>query len=197
MNRELTALDRPRWQMALLLTLLAGVGLSACVGPRGPLRREVSYEPPRVPDTQVLFYPAAGQSPELQARDRYECYQWATKQTGFDPSQVSLAPHQRFDVVQAVPPAHDTVVGAITGALLGAAASNPRHAGGGAVVGAIAGAAFGAASDSARQENADRLQQHYDAREGQHQAALDEQASNYRRAMTACIEGRGYTVSPR
>jgi hypothetical protein len=174
---------------------MAVLGLSGCVGPRGPMRYDTSYEPPRVPDTQIIFYPAAGQSSEQQARDRYECYQWAVKQTGFDPSQLSLAPHQRIDVEPAVPAGHDTAAGAITGAIIGAAVSNPRHAGGGAILGAIAGAAMGAANDSARQEHADRLQHRFDAREGQHQAAIEEQAGNYRRAMTACIEGRGYTVS--
>jgi len=159
------------------------------------MRQEVYSEPAHVPDTQILFYPASGQSPEQQARDRYECYQWASNQTGFDPSELSLAPHQRVDVVSAVPAAHDTVAGAITGAILGAASSSPRHAGGGALIGAVAGAAFGAASDSARQQEAERVQRRYDAREGQRQANIDERASNYRRAMTACIEGRGYTVS--
>jgi hypothetical protein len=181
----------------LAAALIAAVGLSACVGPRGPMRRDVTYEPPRVPDTQILFYPANGQSPEQQARDRYECYQWAVKQTGFDPSQVALAPHQRIDVVPAVPAGHDTAAGAVTGAVIGALAAGPRNAGGGAVFGALAGAAFGAASDSERQARADNIQRHYDARDAQSQAAIEEQAGNYRRAMTACIEGRGYTVSQR
>ncbi|HYM34907.1 MAG TPA: glycine zipper 2TM domain-containing protein [Steroidobacteraceae bacterium] len=182
-------------KFSLFVALIAALGLNGCVGPGGPMRYETSYEQPRVPNTQILFYPAAGQSPEQQARDRYECYQWAVKQTGFDPSQLSLAPHQRIDVEPAVPAGHDTATGAITGAIIGAAVSNPRHAGGGAILGAIAGAAMGAANDSARQERADRLQHRFDAREGQHQAAIEEQADSYRRAMTACIEGRGYTVS--
>jgi len=173
------------------------LGLTACVGPRGPLRRDVVSEPAYVPDTQVLFYPAAGQSPEQQSRDRYECYQWASRETGFDPGQVSVGPRQRMEVTPAVPAGHDTVAGAITGAIIGAAASNPRHAGGGAILGALAGAAFGAANDQARQQQADRVQSRYDAREGQHLAAIEEQASNYRRAMSACIEGRGYTVAQR
>lgn len=36
-------------------------------------------------------YPRQGQGPEQAARDRYECYLWATQQTGVEPAQVSNA----------------------------------------------------------------------------------------------------------
>lgn len=36
--------------------------------------------------TDLFAYPKAGQSTAQQATDRYECHQWAVKQTGFDPS---------------------------------------------------------------------------------------------------------------
>ncbi|MFQ5973877.1 MAG: hypothetical protein ACE5Q3_16240, partial [Alphaproteobacteria bacterium] len=32
-------------------------------------------------------YPAEGQTPEQQAQDEYQCYQWARGQTGYDPTQ--------------------------------------------------------------------------------------------------------------
>jgi hypothetical protein len=147
-----------------------------------------------MPSTQVFFYPAAGQSAEQQNRDRYECYGWAVQQTGFDPSQAQLAPHQRIEVVPEPAPGQDTAAGAITGAILGAAVSRPRDAGAGALVGAVAGAMLGAASDSARAQQAERAQRRYDARDAQQMAALDAQAAAYRRAMTACLEGRGYRV---
>jgi hypothetical protein len=35
---------------------------------------------------QLFIYPAAGQSEEQQARDRYECHRWAQGETGFDPT---------------------------------------------------------------------------------------------------------------
>jgi len=34
----------------------------------------------------LYIYPKAGQSPQQQAADRYECHKWASGQTGFDPS---------------------------------------------------------------------------------------------------------------
>jgi hypothetical protein len=38
---------------------------------------------------EVYMYPRAGQSPEQQAKDRYECHRWAADQTGFDPTQAA------------------------------------------------------------------------------------------------------------
>lgn len=42
----------------------------------------------------VFVYPRNGQSPEQQAKDRYECHRWAADQTGFDPTRegVVVAP---------------------------------------------------------------------------------------------------------
>ena len=37
---------------------------------------------------QQFVYPAKGQSPEQQSRDRYECHRYAVEQTGYDPTQA-------------------------------------------------------------------------------------------------------------
>lgn len=37
-------------------------------------------------DTQLIVYPARGQSDDQRSQDRYECHRWAVGQTGFDPS---------------------------------------------------------------------------------------------------------------
>jgi len=175
---------------------LACMSLAACTEPRVHEGRYLQAAPaPSQPlTTRIVFYPAAGQSPDQQNRDRYECYSWAAKQTGFDPSRDEFAARQRIEVVPAQPPGHDTTAGALIGAFLGAATSRPQQAAGGALFGAAAGAIVGAASDSARQGEAARMQQDYDTRAAQRQADLDRQAGNYRRAMTACLEGRGYRV---
>jgi hypothetical protein len=40
------------------------------------------------PSTERIFvYPRQGQSEELQAKDRYECHNWAVSQTHYDPTQ--------------------------------------------------------------------------------------------------------------
>lgn len=173
-----------------LLTLgVAGV-LGACAyTPPRPVQPVAASIPP--PVTEVYFYPNKAQSAAQQDRDRYECYLWAVKQTGFDPSAPQAASHMRVRVVPGPPPGADIATGAAAGAVLGAAVSPPRHAPEGAVMGAIAGAAVGAASEAARQEQVERAQAHLDQREA---ARLERQAANYRRAMAACLEGRGYTV---
>ena len=179
----------------LLLTVLA---LAGCYP--APYR-EVSRPMPgdtggslRAPITQVYFYPKAGQTTEQQSRDHYECYNWAMKQTGFDPSQSSIPPEQRVRVVPMPPPGHDTAVLAITGAVLGALIAGPRHAAGGALIGAAGGAIAGAASDSSRQQTARQLEEAYSNRDRALDAQYEERAFNFRRAMSACLEGRGYTV---
>jgi uncharacterized protein YcfJ len=90
------------------------------------------------------------------------------------------------------PSGSSTVAGAVTGAVIGAVIA--RDPGAGAGGGALRGGAAGAVSDSQREARAKQIQGRYDAREGARVAKLEEQASNYRRALTACLEGRGYTV---
>ncbi len=175
------------------LAMFAALTLAACASsqPRTPTE-PVPAAPP--PPTQVYFYPTKGQSAAQQDRDRYECYLWARQQTGFDPSAPALAPHQRVQVIPTAPPGRDTAAGAVTGAVIGAVVSPPGRSAEGAVVGAVTGAVVGAASDTARQEQAERVQEHYDRRAAQRAARIEQQASSYRRAMAACLEGRGYTV---
>jgi len=149
---------------------------------------------PRASITQIYFYPKAGQTEAQQSRDHYECYNWAVKQTGFDPSQASVPLEQRVRVVPVPPPGYDTAVLAITGAVLGALIGGPRHAGTGALIGAGTGAIVGAASDSSRQQTAMQLEESYSKRDRSLDAQYEGGALNFRRAMSACLEGRGYTV---
>jgi hypothetical protein len=59
------------------------------------------------------------------------------------------------------------------------------------LIGALAGAAIGGVADAERSAQTDHLQaQANDAQA----AALEKKASDYRRAMSACLEGRGYSV---
>ena len=173
-----------------LLALLMGVSLvlaGCATEPMGP--DEAQGAPP--PSVEVYFYPTKGQSLEQQERDRYECYLWAKDKTGFDPSLPGLAPGQRVQVVPTTPPGQKAATGALLGAMLGAATSERGEKGEGAVRGAIAGALIGAASESAEQQRAQEIQRNEQAKID---ARLERQAEEYRRAMTACLEGRGYNV---
>lgn len=185
---KLTRHRNPAIAAGLLLGLM-GVLLSACAPPVYSVRRSVAPPPP-APSVELYFYPTKGQSKQQQERDRYECYLWAVKQTGYDPGQA-MAPHQRIEVVPATPPGANVAAGAATGAVVGSILSGPRDHGQGLVFGAIAGAMLGAASEQAQQEHAARLERQYNARD---YARVERQARDYRRAMTACLEGRGYTV---
>ncbi len=181
-----------------LLLLLPIILLSACYP--APYRAVPQSMPdhaivaPTPPPIQVYFYPKAGQTTERQSRDHYECYNWAVNQTGFDPAQSSIPTDQRVRVVPMPPPGYDTATMAIAGAVLGALIGGPRHAAGGALIGATGGAIAGAASDSARQEAALRQEEAYAARDQARNAETNAKALGFRRAMSACLEGRGYSV---
>jgi hypothetical protein len=138
---------------------------------------------------QLFVYPEKGQSAEQQEKDKSECAAWAKGQTGFDP----MAP----PTASAPPPSGQPAQG---GLLRGAA----RGAAVGAAVGAIAGdagkgAAMGAAGGGLvggmRRNDQRRAEQQQQEQWQQQQAAQLEQArSQYNRAYSACLEGRGYTV---
>ncbi len=137
----------------------------------------------------MYVYPQKGQSNEQMEKDKYECYGWAKKQTGFDPMEAPKA--------SAPPPAQEAPKG---GVLRGGA----RGALGGLAIGAIAGdagkgAAIGAASgaliggmrrrDQVRQE--DQAQQQWAQNEA---SQYGHNRSEYNRAYSACLGGKGYTV---
>lgn len=174
-----------------LSALLALALLGGCAAP--PPRPIQRVTLPPAPSTRVYFYPTAGQSAEQQDRDRFECYNWAVKQTGFDPNQSHIVPRERVEIVPSPAPGTDTAVGAATGAVIGAAVAQHHEKLEGAAVGAVAGAIIGAASDASRQEQAAQAQ--YDQKQDAYSVARAEhQAQSFRRAMGACLEGRGYSV---
>ena len=144
--------------------------------------------------TQVYFYPNQGQSTEQQSRDHYECYNWAVDQTGLDPSTSSIAPEQRVRIVPMPPPGQNTIAMTIAGAVLGALIAGPRNAGAGALIGAASGAMAGAATDISREESARQMEEAYNNRNQARDVHKEKKALEFRRAMSACLEGRGYTV---
>jgi hypothetical protein len=138
----------------------------------------------------LIVYPAGGQTTEQQARDEQACYGWAQQQTG----PVADAPSADSAAQAGKAKADSATKGAgIKGAAGGAA--------GGALVGAIAGdagrgAGIGALTGTLRARRAKReaeKQAEQQAR-AQAQAQGSQQAGTFRKAMVACLEGRGYTV---
>jgi Glycine zipper 2TM domain len=167
------------------------LSLAACqtAPPPQPPPPAAAYAGPPV-NTTVYAYPQNGQSSDQQNRDRYECSEWAVHQTGFDPSAPTV-PAQYRVVASGPPPGTGTAVGAIAGAVIGAAISPRWDRGAGAVFGGLTGAMIGSASDAQRAQN-NQIQMS-EAQQQQY-AAMAQKASDYRRALSACLEGRGYSV---
>ncbi len=133
---------------------------------------------------EPIIYPAQKQSQEQQDKDRSECRQWATQQTGVDPQKMVAAPPVVQTDQNQRQVLRTTVRGAAVGALGGAMGG---EAGKGAAAGAAAGAVVGGVRK--RQE-----------KEAQNQAAAavqqerNAQLLKFDKAFGACMEGRGYTV---
>ena len=179
-----------------LICLLGLTVLAGCV--TDPVAISSPPPAPLVPDTNVYFYPAQGRaiSAEQQDRDKYECNSWAVQQTGFDPSEPQLPPHQRMRIVAGGPPPGAQVgSGALAGAVVGAAVSRPWDTGRGALLGALAGAAIGGIAESERNHQVSELQAQADNRANRSQvAALEQKSGQFKRAIGACLEARGYSV---
>ena len=135
---------------------------------------------------QPIVYPAKGQTPEQQQKDTTECNGWAKQTTGIDP--VVLAQQATSQPAPAAPQGErvrGAAGGAAAGAIIGEIADD--DAGKGAAVGAVVGTMAGGAKQrrkaGAQQQQQQQVQQ-------QTQQAL----STYNRAVSACLEGRGYTL---
>jgi hypothetical protein len=130
----------------------------------------------------VFVYPNNGQTKDQQEQDEFACYRWGKEQTGFDPTQT---------VQQAAPPPpHGQVVGgAARGAALGAIGG---AIGGNAAKGAAIGAAVGGTGGAMRRG---RQTRNYEAAQQEAQQQYAASLDGYKRAFSACMVGRGYTVS--
>jgi len=151
--------------------------------------------PPAARPVPVVYaYPLHGQSPERQDQDRYECYLWARRQTGFDPSLPRTDSAATVRVEPVPPTGAGVAAGAATGAVIGAAVSQPWETAQGAAIGAVAGAMVGAAADAGRQQQAERIEAQENAVRAQAAAQADAAVLEYRSALKTCLTARGYAV---
>jgi hypothetical protein len=133
----------------------------------------------------LYVFPTKEQTAETQQADEMACYNWAKEQTGFDPVNPT-----KVEVKQAETGPDGTAVrtaakGAAAGAAIGAITGDAgQGAAVGAVVGGLAGRRARVAGDQMEQ------QQNTQAAAAQEQAMMD----NFKKAFTACLEGKGYTV---
>src|SRR5271157_284687 len=134
-----------------------------------------------------IIYPSKGQSAQQLEQDKFECYNWAKQQTGFDPMQMPTAstpppPGPQGSV------AGGAVKGAAEGALLGLGiGAIAGDAGKGAAIGAMSGGVFGGMRSRNRMEQEQQEQQQW----ADQQASQYMQKRNYyNRAYSACLTGR-------
>lgn len=129
---------------------------------------------------QLYVFPKNGQSAEQQQKDTAECETWARGQTGYDPAAAPPA--------QAAAPQGGVVRGAARGAALGAAVGAiAGDAGKGAAMGAAGGGLMGGMKRRDQQAQQNAVDQNW-------QAQQNAKAAENRRAMSACLTGKGYTV---
>lgn len=172
----------PVWLAAIPLILLAG-----CATPRA----STPTIPPAADTAEVVAYPLHNQSERQIRQDRYECYLWAVRQSGYDPATQTGAVETGAVVVSGPPEGSATVAGTVTGAAVGALVSGPRRGGAGAAVGAIVGALAGASVDAENKARTEEARARYEA-----SVVEDEnrRVGAYRRALSACLDARGYSV---
>ena len=183
-----TVLTLPALAVAALLNACATTPPPTSSPPPPPPPPAYAPPPPQV-NTTVYAYPLHNQPPQQQDRDHYECSIWATQQTGFDPSAPGVPPQQQIHVVSGPPPGSGTAAGVVTGAILGAAIAGPWRAPGGALAGAVVGGAIGTAAEASARQT-----QTYTVTDQRALAQIQQKAGNYRRALSACLDARGYSV---
>lgn len=134
--------------------------------------------------SDLYVYPAKGQSADQQNKDEYECYQWAKRDTGFDPM---AAPTTSTPAPSTEQRRGGVVRGGLGGAAIGAIVGNSDDAAKGAAIGGLLGGMRQRSQNvSAQQEREQWEQQQANQYAGNR--------NNYNRAYAACLEGRGYTV---
>lgn len=130
----------------------------------------------------LYVYPQKQQSATQQLTDEQQCFGSATTQTGYDPNASTTA-------AKATKPSSSNDHAAAKGALRGATMS--RAVGGdpgqGAARGAILGSVRSRRKDKEQVQPADKK---VDAAKNQQQQKQD----NFKRAMSACLDARGYSV---
>ena len=133
----------------------------------------------------VYVFPAKDQKPEQQAADEQACYTWAVEQSGVDPLSMEAT---KPDSVAKGPDGsavRGAAKGAVAGAAIGAIAGD---AGKGAAIGAAAGGMAGAGGRKQKEAKKEE--------EAKKKAAAADQAKmdSFKKAYSACLEGKGYTV---
>ncbi len=148
----------------------------------------------------MSVFPAKGQDAAAQGKDEASCYNWSKTNTGYDPANP---PPKAVAQQVAPPPAEPTgarargaVRGAAAGAVVGEIADNDAGKGAayGAAAGVVAGGARNRQAKRAQEQQVTSANQQAQAQADQHNAEVAAQLTNFKKGMSACLEGKGYVV---
>jgi hypothetical protein len=128
--------------------------------------------------SDIEVVPLRGQAADLARRDRYECHNWAVAQTGgvpaAGPTQDEVKAEQRAARTASI--ITGAGIGAVVGSILGGSGHH-HDAADVAIAGGILGAAAGAVASRPKE------------------APQNEAFMDFFRALSACMNGRGYALS--
>jgi len=133
----------------------------------------------------LYVFPTNEQDKDQQELDEYKCYKWAKEQTGFNPANPTQVQVEQVDNSPDGSGVKGAAVGAAGGAAIGAIAGD---AGKGAAIGAVVGGMRGRRAKVVGDAN--EQQQNEQAAAAKEKELLD----NFKKAFSACMEGKGYTV---
>lgn len=141
----------------------------------------------------MYVFPAKNQSTAQQATDEAACYNWAVAQTGINPMGPAPNADSAAKVWEEKMSSATQGAGVVTGAkgaaagtAIGAIAGNTGE---GAAIGAVVGVLAGhRARKEAKQEAAI-----YGAQAAKQKQ--EQQDAEFKKAMTACLTGKGYSVN--
>lgn len=181
----------------LILTLLLFVVVSTLQAqqpqttPTAPTQQQT---PPATPASMtaslnkslgVYVFPAKEQKPEQQTTDEQACYTWAVQQSGVDPLNMTATKPESVATGADGSAVKGAAKGAVAGVAIGAIAGD---AGKGAAIGAAAG---GMAGVSGKKKKEAQKQE----KAKQEAAAADKaKVESFKKAYSACLEGKGYSV---
>ncbi|WP_281615919.1 YMGG-like glycine zipper-containing protein [Flammeovirga sp. SubArs3] len=133
----------------------------------------------------LYVFPSKGQDQATMDSDEMSCYKWAVQQSGYDPMNPTKVEATQVSTKSGKSMVKGAAGGAAAGAAIGAIAGDTGE---GAAIGAIAGGLRGRMSN--RKAAAAQQQQNNQQAAAQNKALED----NFKKAFSACMEGKGYTV---
>jgi hypothetical protein len=165
-----------KYVLALLLTAVA---------PCFAVAQQRDAQPPvkGMASTVGLYvYPQKNQNATQQLTDEQQCYNNAKTQTGYDPNAPTTA--QKTNSQKSSGNDHDVAKGAARGAVISGATE------GDAAAGARRGAIIGGIRAKREEKKDDQAEAQASAKKTAQNKKLDE----FKRATTACLDARGYSV---